>query len=261
MLKNKKTYLEVKDIMTTKVISVLPETPVSNILKVLAKHNGLPVIDEQNKLVGIITQYDLIEKKTDCENKNILVKDIMNFNPITFKENVKLEEARQIFSEYHKVNPVPVVNENSQVIGIVSRYDILQPKYLIEWKNFLRRSFFSSQGDIERPYHKIINLLLKTIGIGFMLLGLWFFYSAAEKYFTEYYSFIIQEKEISVQVKENLFEEINSISLLGITSLLLGLCVSSVLVLRYVAFTLPDRIYFRNYASREEKKARRRGYK
>ena len=55
----------IKEIMTKKVISVTPETPLVEAAKLLNDHgfNGVPVIDGKRQLVGILTQYDLIEKE------------------------------------------------------------------------------------------------------------------------------------------------------------------------------------------------------
>ena len=54
----------VQSIMTRDVVSVKPDTPLQEAAEVLARHgfNGMPVVDEENKLVGIITEYDLVAK-------------------------------------------------------------------------------------------------------------------------------------------------------------------------------------------------------
>ena len=58
------SYLTVKDIMTREVVSVKPETPLQEAAEVLAYHgfDGVPVVDEANKPVGILTEYDLLSK-------------------------------------------------------------------------------------------------------------------------------------------------------------------------------------------------------
>jgi len=57
--------LKAKDIMTRELISVTPETPVTEAAKILLEKriNGLPVLDEQGELVGIICQSDLVAQQ------------------------------------------------------------------------------------------------------------------------------------------------------------------------------------------------------
>lgn len=148
--------ITVADIMTKDVISVSPETPLLDAAKILAEHNfdGVPVVDKENKLIGILTEYDLISKGTSIhlptfqvilqnlsvfrkdksqfqkelgEIAGLTVKDVMNADPLTFLENTTYEEAVTAFREHHRVNPVPVIDKDRKVIGVVSRYDVLKP--------------------------------------------------------------------------------------------------------------------------------------
>ena len=60
----KPSAVSVKDIMSTDVVSVNPETSLVEAGKLLSEHNfdGLPVVDKNNNLLGIITEYDLVSK-------------------------------------------------------------------------------------------------------------------------------------------------------------------------------------------------------
>src|SRR3990167_8195816 len=66
MDKPKKQVL-VRDFMTKKVISISPNSSITDATRIITEHSfdGLPVIDETNHLVGIITEYDLITKTSD----------------------------------------------------------------------------------------------------------------------------------------------------------------------------------------------------
>jgi len=141
--------------MTKKIISINPDAFLVEAVELLLKHNfnGLPVIDVGGKLVGIITEYDLIIKgstihlptfikllqqfeiyKKDKANvsediKKILkmtVRDAMNLEPLTIPESAPLEEATKLFSEHHRVNPLLVVDNSGLLVGILSRYDIIK---------------------------------------------------------------------------------------------------------------------------------------
>ncbi len=147
--------IHVKDIMTREVISVGPDTPLLQAAKLLSKNNldGVPVVDHDKKLVGLLTEYDLINQgslidisilnnvlkdinpnRSDMAShekiedvSSLLVSSVMNKEPIVLKEDVTFEEAVKTFREHHRVNPIPVVNDNNIVVGILSRFDILRP--------------------------------------------------------------------------------------------------------------------------------------
>lgn len=150
----------VKDIMTKEVISVSPGMPLIDAARLLAEHNfdGMPVVDAENKLVGILTEYDLISKSTlihfptfqkiiknlgvyskdkshfqkdFAEIAALTVKDVMNSDPLTLPEEASYENAVQAFRDHHRVNPIPVIDKDRKVIGVVSRFDVLKPLRLV----------------------------------------------------------------------------------------------------------------------------------
>ena len=145
----------VRDIMEKNILSVHPETPLLEAYQILEDHrfDGLPVVDGHNRLVGILTEYDLIANgpsprlstfqkiftELDISNKNhpesqdgaasldrLAVRDLMNPNPLTFTGDATIEEAVAVFREHHRVNPIPVIAPDRSVIGIISRYDVLK---------------------------------------------------------------------------------------------------------------------------------------
>jgi len=146
--------LSVKDIMTKEVVSVSPETSVFEAHKIISSHyfNGVPVVDSENKLVGIITEYDLLAQGSSIEGffnetwedketyerfreameklKKTKVAEIMNKEPITLFEDASAQETVKAFVEHHRVNPIPVVDKEKKVIGVVSRYDALMLFYV-----------------------------------------------------------------------------------------------------------------------------------
>jgi len=144
----------IKDIMTTKVVSVSPDTFLKSAIDILfeKRFNGLPVVDSDGFLIGIFTEFDTIiagasihwpafkrvnEDRAYSTNKelmkedlgkvlNMTVKDVMNTEPLTVGENTPIEDVMKAFGEHHKVNPIPVVSEDKKLVGIVSRHDILR---------------------------------------------------------------------------------------------------------------------------------------
>ncbi len=90
--------------------------------EILAKYkiSGLPIVDENNKLLGIITNRDL---KYIADN-SVLVKDIMTKdNLITSKVGTTLEEAKKILWK-NRIEKLPIVDENKKLVGLITSKDI-----------------------------------------------------------------------------------------------------------------------------------------
>lgn len=147
-----------KDIMTKEVIVVHPETPLLDVAKLLAEHNfdGVPVVDKDNKLVGIVTEYDLInktsavhlptlqivlrnlpqfreeEKHFQQEILSLKVSDIMNKDPLTLGPDVVYDDIIKLFREHHRVNPIPVIDKEGKIVGVISRFDVLRPFHVLQ---------------------------------------------------------------------------------------------------------------------------------
>ncbi len=84
------------------------------------KIGGIPVVDNNNKLVGIITNRDLRFEK----NSNRMISDIMSSkNLITAHPNTTMEEAEVILQE-HKIEKLPVVESDNTLIGLITYRDI-----------------------------------------------------------------------------------------------------------------------------------------
>lgn len=141
--------------MTKDVTTVAPEDSILKVAQIMFEHNwdGIPVVTSDGTLAGIITQYDLVTKGANIhlptflklmgdlpvykKDKSILkpelqkivtltVKDLMNTEPLTVRESATLEDVANQFAEHHRVNPIPVVNGESRLVGIISRFDLIK---------------------------------------------------------------------------------------------------------------------------------------
>jgi len=148
--------IRAKDIMTRNIISVSPETSLIKAAGIINEcgFDGVPVIDQDKKLVGILTEYDLVSKGSAMhlptfqkliqelpvlgKDKSgfseevrtlseLRVKDVMNADPLTLSPDATFEDVVKTFRDHHRVNPIPVVDEKSTVIGVISRFDVLKP--------------------------------------------------------------------------------------------------------------------------------------
>ena len=112
--------MKVKEVMTGDVISILEDSTVEDAARLLARHriSGLPVLNRTGKLIGLVTEYDLISKQGHT------VADIMSRAVISVTEDTDVEEVAHVLTN-RRIRRVPVVS-GDQLVGIVSRYDVLQ---------------------------------------------------------------------------------------------------------------------------------------
>ncbi len=144
--------MQAKDIMTREVITVTKDTTVEETAKLLTENriSGLPVM-EGKKVIGMVTEGDLIFKDRKLDppafieilggviylkdpNKYLegfrkmiatRVEDLMTTRVLSVKESASLEEIATIMSE-KKVNRLPVLDERGELVGIVSRQDLVK---------------------------------------------------------------------------------------------------------------------------------------
>jgi CBS domain-containing protein len=118
--------LKVKDIMTKEVISVSPETEITDAAKILLEKriNGMPVVDPFGRLIGIICQSDLV-----AQQKSIPVPSVFTFLesylPLTSIKRIdNIEHVAKLMVD-KKYHTLPVV-EGGKVVGIVGKEDVLK---------------------------------------------------------------------------------------------------------------------------------------
>lgn len=143
--------MKIKDFMIKDVISVTRGTTVKELLQTLVdkKIGGVPVIDADNKLLGVIsdgdvirylqpkgrTVYDMFSLVLVSEKEELAyklgysishpVEEIMRKKNIyTAHPDDNIEKALSIFSRYH-FKKIPVVNKDNKVVGVVSRGDLI----------------------------------------------------------------------------------------------------------------------------------------
>jgi acetoin utilization protein AcuB len=125
--------------MTHKVITVAPEDGIFKAQELMAanKIRHLPVIEPDNRLIGVVTDRDIRsalpykffkESPSEEEKKNfaeLKIKDIMTKNPITISPTYTLQDALLIIQDA-RVGALPVVDENGILSGIISVRDLLR---------------------------------------------------------------------------------------------------------------------------------------
>jgi CBS domain-containing protein len=91
--------------------------------------NGVPVVDDNGVVVGIVTALDILKAIQGGKKLNtMLARDIMTSNPSVVKKDTPIEEIIRIVVE-KEIVLVPVVEDNNnKLIGVVARLDILREK-------------------------------------------------------------------------------------------------------------------------------------
>jgi len=144
--------MKAQDIMQREVITVKGDTSVEEIALILTKNriSGLPVVDDNGKLTGIVTEGDLLRKELsprlpDFINilgaiiyyngvkrynedfKKLAAKkasEMMTTNVIAVAKEAEIQEVAKLMVK-HNIKRIPVV-EDGKVIGIISRSDIIR---------------------------------------------------------------------------------------------------------------------------------------
>ncbi len=127
----------VKERMTPNPVTVHPETPFQDALKLLRdkKIRRLPVVDNHGNLVGIIVEKDLLYASPSPATSlsvfevnyllaKLQIKDIMTKRVLTVGADCPLEEAARIMID-HKIGSLPVVTDH-KVAGIITETDIFK---------------------------------------------------------------------------------------------------------------------------------------
>jgi CBS domain-containing protein len=140
--------MKVSDVMTSPVLTIEAESPLLQAVQIMLARNisGLPVVDKQGKLVGMVTEGDLLRRaETGTQRRRPRwleyligpgrladeytrshgrkVNDVMTPDPMTVTEQTPLDEVVRIM-EKHRIKRLPVMR-GRDLVGIVSRANLL----------------------------------------------------------------------------------------------------------------------------------------
>ncbi|MCI0499073.1 MAG: CBS domain-containing protein [Planctomycetales bacterium] len=127
--------LQAKTIMKRNVITVHPQDTLEKVIQLLVRFNisGLPVVNEDKTLAGIITEKDVLTYLLD-KNAFELMKDnalwehtvyhAMTTQVVSFDEDTPLKDICSCLVNRH-FRRVPIINKNGVLVGIISRKDII----------------------------------------------------------------------------------------------------------------------------------------
>ena len=121
---NQQTSVMLSDIMSYPVIKVHEDTPVEDVIQILRDMGctGLPVVDSQDDLVGIVSRRDL-KKVRQSKQMTAPIKAFMVRNVVTISHDRSAVEVARLMIK-HDIGRVPVVKDG-KMIGIVTRSDVM----------------------------------------------------------------------------------------------------------------------------------------
>lgn len=118
--------MKVKECMCSNAITAKPDTTVSDVAKLMSQnHIGfVPICNEQNNIVGLVTDRDIILRSIACDKdiKTTPISDIMTTNIYDVTENTELTDATKLMCDC-QVKRLPVV-DSKQVVGIITLGDL-----------------------------------------------------------------------------------------------------------------------------------------
>lgn len=156
--------MKIRDLATPQVTTIGPEANVRHAAKIMLKHGigGLPVVDDDMRIVGMITEGDLM-RRSELGFHNIQdsdagaqdardyvrrhswkVGDVMGRNVVTVEEDESIAKAARLMEE-HNVKRLPVVRAG-KLVGMISRSDLLRviaasaPEQIAAGDGAIRRS-------------------------------------------------------------------------------------------------------------------------
>ncbi|MFF9896351.1 CBS domain-containing protein [Streptomyces longispororuber] len=122
--------------MTKDVVQTSPTTPLQYVVRLLDRHrlSGLPVVDEDDKVLGVASRTDLVRTRTGRSGRldrspadavTVTVGDVMSSPAVTVHPEQTVPAAARLM-ERRGVERLPVVDEEDRLIGIATRSDLLR---------------------------------------------------------------------------------------------------------------------------------------
>ncbi|MFD6230321.1 CBS domain-containing protein [Streptomyces sp. NPDC060232] len=129
-------HIKVADLMTGEVVSVTPETPFKDVAKLLAQYDvsGLPVLDDEDHVVGVVSQTDLLAPRAPVPGSGTRAAapsqpptagSLMSSPAVTVQAEETAREAARLMTR-RGIERLPVVDVEDRLVGIVTRRDLLR---------------------------------------------------------------------------------------------------------------------------------------
>jgi CBS domain-containing protein len=121
---------ETKEIMSPDVVTVKPDTPLAQVVEVLVDNDitGVPVVDDDGTLLGVITEKDVLGLLAQPETGEGPARDYMTTDVVHFDQEEDLIAICESLVN-NRFRRVPILSDG-KLVGIISRRDVI--KYILE---------------------------------------------------------------------------------------------------------------------------------
>ena len=122
-----------RDIMTQELLTVTPETTIEEALRMLVNNRitGLPVVSNQGKMVGVVSEYDLLKQIAGAggDEAKVFAKKIEFSKDVqAVRDTAELGEIAPLFVKF-KFRRLPVIDKAGKLVGIITRRDMMRLYY------------------------------------------------------------------------------------------------------------------------------------
>ena len=124
--------MRIKEIMSTSVTCVRPETSIEQVAKQMKQENigSIPVCNDRGEALGIITDRDIVIRSVSSDKDPKTAKDIMTKNIISGDPNMDTHQAALLMAKY-QVRRLPVL-ENNKIVGMLAMADIARKQIYVD---------------------------------------------------------------------------------------------------------------------------------
>lgn len=117
--------MKIKELMSKNIVKVTSVTMVPEVAKKMRQENiGIIPIEENGRLVGVVTDRDIVINAVSQDQINRPVKEIMSKTPTTVRQDASVEEAIEAMLQ-HNVRRLPVMDDGN-LVGMVSLEDLTE---------------------------------------------------------------------------------------------------------------------------------------
>ncbi len=117
---------QVRDVMNEDFLTISTDKTVEEAIRLLVDNHlsGIPAVDEDDRLVGIVSELNLLETLYSPKIREMLVRDVMTKDVLTVAPNTMLSDATGLMV-VHRIRRLPVVDDG-KIVGVVARRDLLR---------------------------------------------------------------------------------------------------------------------------------------
>ena len=123
--------MKVKDVMHKGAFWVGPDTPITDVVRLMQKNDiGAVPIGENDRLIGMVTDRDIVCKGLTKENfdvRRVTAREVMTSGIHCCGEDDDLDKAAAHMEEV-KVRRLPVIDKDKRMVGVLSRHDIARAR-------------------------------------------------------------------------------------------------------------------------------------